>query len=298
MRVAHLFAGAGGGLYADLILGHEPVLAVEQDSYCCCVLRLRRDEGWWPELEVWEGDIRDWKPGDWAGRVDCIAAGFPCQDISSAGSRVGVRGPKSGLVWEVFRAVDAIRPKFIFLENSPDIRTRGRREIVAALLSRGYTWRDGALAASDVGAPHQRKRWWLLAANPDGQRQLQQAWRKRQERERTGDCAPASPNACCVRQPQTGAQQQVSQAREQERQAVVATFCGSGATADYARISRDDRRAIEAIRSYTGRVWTPPDADRGRVAHGMADREHRIRALGNGQVPLQAAAAWTLLSTD
>ena len=80
MRTLHLFAGIGGGLLADLILGHEPVCAVEIDPYCCAVLRDRRGEGWFPDLHVHEGDVRLWDPSPWAGGVDCIAAGFPCQD--------------------------------------------------------------------------------------------------------------------------------------------------------------------------------------------------------------------------
>ena len=50
MRSLHLFAGAGGGLLADLILGHTPVGAVEINPYCCDVLRARRDDGWFPGL--------------------------------------------------------------------------------------------------------------------------------------------------------------------------------------------------------------------------------------------------------
>ncbi len=45
MQNMHLFAGAGGGLLADLILGHEPVCAVDHDHYCCNVLRERAKRG-------------------------------------------------------------------------------------------------------------------------------------------------------------------------------------------------------------------------------------------------------------
>ena len=149
MRTAHLFAGAGGGLLADLILGHEPVLAVEWDADCCRSMRTRVRERWLPaSLHIHCGDIQRFDFGPWAGRVDCIAAGFPCQDISCAGSGKGIEGARSGLVREVFRAVDAIRPGLVFLENSPRIRTKGRRDIIRALVERGYTWRDGTLAAA------------------------------------------------------------------------------------------------------------------------------------------------------
>ena len=58
----HLFAGHGGGLLADLILGHTPVVAVEWDGYACQVLRERAADGWFPGLRVWEGDVRLFHP--------------------------------------------------------------------------------------------------------------------------------------------------------------------------------------------------------------------------------------------
>ena len=80
----HLFAGIGGGLLADLILGHRPIVAVEWDKYACRILRERAADGWFPDLSVWEGDVRLFDPSEYKGRVDCIHAGFPCQDISVA----------------------------------------------------------------------------------------------------------------------------------------------------------------------------------------------------------------------
>jgi DNA (cytosine-5)-methyltransferase 1 len=97
MRVAHLFSGAGGGLLADLILGHTPVLAIEWNKACCDSLRERVEEGWLPGLHVHHGDVRDFDWGPWAGKVDCLAAGFPCQDISSAGGGAGIKDKRSGL---------------------------------------------------------------------------------------------------------------------------------------------------------------------------------------------------------
>jgi DNA (cytosine-5)-methyltransferase 1 len=232
----HLFAGIGGGLLADLILGHEPVCAVEIDPYCCAVLRERAAEGWFPGLSVHEGDVRLFDASEYAGRVDCIAAGFPCQDISSArGPRgQGIRGPKSGLYREIIRCAHEIRPRFVFLENSPLIVRRGLGDLLSDLSAGGYAARWCVLGASDVGAPHSRARWWCLASSGglDSGRMPQEAQR----------IVPGRGVAIASR------------------------------TEPWARESEPDR-----------------------VAHGVPARVHRLRGLGNAQVPLQAAAAWVLL---
>jgi len=159
MRTAHLFAGAGGGILADLILGHEPIVAVEWDAYACAVLRRQ-----FPGLRVIEGDVRAVDFARELAGVDALCAGFPCTDISAANPNgKGIDGERSGLYREVMRAIDAVRPAWVFLENSPHIRTKGRHIVIGDLVARGYSWRDGILSASDVGAPHRRDRWWLLA---------------------------------------------------------------------------------------------------------------------------------------
>jgi DNA (cytosine-5)-methyltransferase 1 len=168
MRTMHLFAGAGGGVLADLILGHSPVVAVEWKSYPAARLYERATEGWFPNMEVFCGDVREFDPAPYKGRVDCIAGGFPCQDISSAGKGGGIGdGTRSGLYREILRCADAIRPKYLFLENSPLIVSRGLEIVLADIASRGYDAEWMRLGADDLGANHKRTRWWLLAKMDD-----------------------------------------------------------------------------------------------------------------------------------
>ena len=169
MRTMHLFAGIGGGLLADLILGHRPVVAVEWDAYACKVLRERAADGWFPGLSVWEGDVRLFDPSEYTGVVDCIHAGFPCQDISVAGKQAGVsEGTRSGLYREVLRIACLVRPKQLFLENVSAILSNGLGTVLGDLAALGYDCRWLCVRASDVGAPHHRDRWFLLAnANGD-----------------------------------------------------------------------------------------------------------------------------------
>ena len=166
MRTMHLFAGVGGGLLSDLILGHTPVVAVEWEPYACQVLRERATDGWFPNLRVWEGDVRLFDPSEYAERVDCIHAGFPCQDISVAGKQAGVaEGTRSGLYREVLRIARTVRPRYIFLENVAAITSKGLDQVVKDVAEMGYDMRWCCLRASDVGAPHHRDRWWCLATD-------------------------------------------------------------------------------------------------------------------------------------
>lgn len=300
MRTMHLFAGAGGGLLADLILGHTPVVAYEWKPHACAVLRERAAEGWFPGLEVIEGDVRAAEFRQWSGRVDCIAAGFPCQDISSAGQGAGIDGERSGLYREVIRAIDDVRPGFVWLENSPEIRTRGRHRVIADLVARGYAWRDGILGAADVGAGHLRDRWWCIAANADGLRKLQPQGIEREVWRWDCDGAEEIANASRV----------VGSQRRSEFDSRIGKPQPSGCNrtpTDRLRnrlesalqrggLREADASAIETAARHTGAFdWSPPDVGVCRVVDGLASRMDRIECAGNGQVPLAAAAAWIAL---
>jgi DNA (cytosine-5)-methyltransferase 1 len=84
MRELHLFAGAGGGILGGHLLGHTTVAAVEIEPYCQSVLKQRQADGILPGFPIF-GDIRNFNGIEWRGKVDVIAGGFPCTDISVAG---------------------------------------------------------------------------------------------------------------------------------------------------------------------------------------------------------------------
>ncbi len=111
------------------------------------------------------GDIRtvDWHtvPG-----VDVLTAGFPCQDISAAGRRTGIKeGTRSGLFFDVIRAINTLRPSMVVIENVAALRWRGGGldVVLAELHHAGYDCLWTSLRASDIGAPHRRERVFLLA---------------------------------------------------------------------------------------------------------------------------------------
>src|SRR3990167_3309015 len=160
----HFFAGAGGGLLADLIIGHNPVCAVEWEPYACRILRERSAEGWFLDLYVYEGDVRLFNPSEYAGRIHTLNAGFPCTDLSVAGKQSGLgEGTRSGLYREVLRIAGVVRPREIFMENVAAILSNGLGTVLGDLAALGYDAKWICIRASDVGANHQRDRWWLLA---------------------------------------------------------------------------------------------------------------------------------------
>lgn len=158
--------------------------------------------------------------------------------------------------------------QLFFLENSPAIRTRGRETIIEEFLARGYAWKDGTLSAADAGAGHDRNRWWFIAADSDGIRQLEQERRLfdewRRDRYRSSKVADADKN------------------RRQK-----------GVLAD---LGRAEAQTISSVRGYTGqKAWLPVDAGIRPMVDGVPGKLDRIGMLGDAQVPLQAAMAWLLL---
>jgi len=137
LRTYHLFAGAGGGILADILLGHIPVGACEIEQYPRDVLLARQRDGIFPIFPIWD-DIITFDGRPWRGRVDIVAGGFPCQDISAAGKGAGLAGARSGLWSEMARIVCEVGPHFVFVENSPLLVSRGLDVVLGDLAAMGY----------------------------------------------------------------------------------------------------------------------------------------------------------------
>jgi len=271
-QTMHLFAGAGGGLLADLILGKRPIIAVEWDKYACSVLRERAADGWFPGLSVFEGDVRLFNPSEYTGRVDCIHAGFPCQDISVAGKQAGVgEETRSGLYREVLRIADVVRPRELYLENVSAILSNGLGTVLSDLSARGYVARWICARASDVGANHGRDRWWLLARKVVNSKSEQRIGSNDNTREfmEQGQIPE-------FRNP--GWEENVSHANS----AQLKRRCVS------IGIQQEHANAFECS-------WWETEPGICRVANGVASQFQRLKAVGNGQVPLQAAVAYSIL---
>ena len=165
LTIGSLFSGIGGlDLAVEAVTGGRVVWQCERDPYCRRVLARH-----WPDAPIFE-DVETLTDPP---RVDVLAGGFPCQDISSAGKQAGIEhGKKSGLWREFARIVRVVRPRFIYLENVSAITLPGRGLdlVLGDLAQVGINAEWACFRASDVGAPHGRDRWFLFGwmADADG----------------------------------------------------------------------------------------------------------------------------------
>jgi DNA (cytosine-5)-methyltransferase 1 len=171
LKFGSLFAGVGG---LDLGLeraGHRCAWQVEWDAYCRSVLSLH-----FPTVPKFS-DVREVGAHNLAA-VDMICGGFPCQDISSAGRRAGIKeGTRSGLWSEFHRIICELRPPYVLVENVEALRHRGRGlgRVLGDLAASGFDAEWDVLPAGAFGAPHLRERLFLFAWN----RQTADAGRER-----------------------------------------------------------------------------------------------------------------------
>jgi DNA (cytosine-5)-methyltransferase 1 len=156
-RTASLCSGYGGlERAAQQLWSPELLWYAENDLYASAVLAHH-----WPGIP----NLGDITAADWAvqPRVDLLLAGFPCTDISNAGPRTGITGPRSGIWVDVAEAVAVLRPSLVLLENVAALRTRGLDTVVRDLARIGYALRWISTRASETGAPHPRHRWFGAA---------------------------------------------------------------------------------------------------------------------------------------
>lgn len=162
MNVLSLFSGIGGLELGLEQAGMTTVGQVEIDPFCNRVLAKH-----WPEVPRHD-DVRttvDWWYSTDRPAVDVVCGGFPCQDISSAntaGGRLGLDGAKSKL-WVYFNVViDAVRPTWVIVENSPNW-PKWTPRVRSDLFGLGYATTALELSAGDVGAWHRRPRVFVVA---------------------------------------------------------------------------------------------------------------------------------------
>lgn len=165
MNCGHLFNGIGGFALAAHWMGWNNLMHCEIDPFCNQAMNHHFPNSYQHE-DVRTADFKIWR-----GRLNVLTGGFPCQDASNANqnnSRIkGLLGARTGLFFEMLRAVDEIRPTFLVAENVANIlRTNEGADfstILTELSRMGYNAEWRVCYASEKGAPHRRARLYLVA---------------------------------------------------------------------------------------------------------------------------------------
>jgi len=183
VRVLDLFSGIGGFSLGLERAGFETVAFCEINPFCRQVLAKH-----WPKVPCYD-DICTLTAERLAAdgiSVDVICGGFPCQDISVGNQEgLGLDGARSGLWREYARLIGELGPSFVIVENVAAILGRGLGSVLRDLAVLGYDAEWEVVSASDVGAPHDRERLWLVAYPTAARRSgvlRHWAWRSAQAR--------------------------------------------------------------------------------------------------------------------
>ncbi len=267
-----LCSGFGGielGLKSR-IDGFKTVCHVEGEAYAASVIIKKIQKGKIHEAPVWS-NVKTFNGEPWRSKVDIITGGFPCQPHSSAGKLLGKDDPRN--LWpDVKRIISEVRPKFLFLENVSNINNTIAPSIVGELAEMGFESAWCVIRASDVGAPHRRARWFIMA--------IANAYNSNEPNMRINDSFKGS-----------------SKLKE------ITLSDTNGERTERCRVKLRPwpvfKRHIdkESIESRRFEEWWEVEPPVGRMVDGVANWVDRLRGCGNGVVPQQAAYAFDILST-
>lgn len=188
-------------------------------------------------------------------RVDILTGGFPCQPWSKAGKQKGVEDER--WLWPLFKeAIRILRPKYALIENVPGLaQGGGLHYVLADLAALGYDAEWYVIPASAVGAPHKRERIFIISYINrerflDGQTEEQSVERESSQHE-TKPGTTTTDSSCS--------------GLERERKTI-------------------------AVTNTTLAGWWATEPNLVRMVHGLPNRAHRIKCLGNAVVPQVAQA--------
>jgi len=279
----------------------------EHNAYRAAVLRERIEEGLLPEGVVDERDIETIPDEEFLGYAQIhlfagiggfplglrragfsedlriVTGGFPCQDISNAGKRAGIAGARSGLWREMVRCVRVVRPELVFVENVAALLGRGMGRVLGDLAETGYDADGDCLSAAEVGAPHLRRRIWIVAYPRSGRFEICPALQTGQPAVESGcETLADATSARSRRLPIFQGRQNKTNTHADGRSQTLgyAEHDGRKARSRQKAVATDGRRPG----SSDGRRW-PVEPDVGRVAHGIPRRVDRLAALGDAIVP-------------
>ena len=294
------------------------VCNVEIEAFVQANLVAKIEEGRMDNAPIWT-DLKTFPAREFRGKISGLCGGYPCQPFSSAGKRQGEKDPRH--LWPyLLKHIRAIRPVWCFWENVAGHTTMGLWRVLSDLEEEGYRCAWGIFSAEEVGAPHQRKRVFILAySNIEGLEGFNGERTSKQTEGVQADIGAESGtlgNSTSLR-PHRG-----SENCEGEQSEVLGERLESDELANptsrqprqsQARNGGQDTSGGSEETQWPARPgeeqceWEEPrvtEAQSGlcRATHGtksgvdaIANRVDRLRLLGNGVVPQTAELAWKTL---
>ena len=262
------FCSGYGGIERGLDLAgfkHRVIAYVEIEAYAIANLVAKMEQGRLEPAPIYT-DLKTFPAHLFRDKVSLITGGYPCQPFSTSGNRQGESDPRH--LWPYIRRhIESIRPVQCFFENVEGHISLGLSGVISDLESGGYQSTYGIFSASEVGAPHQRKRVYILADSDS------------------------------IRLEKHGYSQskdviQCSQMADSDSTFSKRGRIPCGVDKEHTNING---RSNES-RRFATQQWSP-EPRVGRVVNGCSDRVDRLRLLGNGVVPQTAAKAWAVLNS-
>ncbi len=263
MNVLALCAGAGGlerGV-ASAVQSSRIVAYVEREAAAVEVLLARMQAGALAEAPVWS-DVRTFPVGCCRGVVDLVTAGYPCQGESNAGKRRGASDAR--WLWDdIWRIVRDVGARYLFVENVAAHINRSFPDVLASLAKGGWVAEWDCVPAAAVGAPHQRDRVFMLAADP----------KRIKLRDEPG--RGSGQGGTCTPQPELASKEWPTPLAQ-----------GEGL-----------ERLGQGLPATAWNDWGPPEPTVRRVDDGLARGldQDRLYVCGNGVVPQAAEYAFRVL---
>lgn len=300
--IVSLCSGYGGiELGLGRVFGELSVLAhVEIEAFAVANLVNKMEAGLMAPAPIWT-DVKTLNAGLFRGHVDILTGGYPCQPFSAAGKRQGADDPRH--LWPHIRTIIRdCQPEYCFFENVEGHISLGLSTVIADLEEDGYRTTWGIFSAEECGAPHRRKRVFILAnRSSEGFQGLRQ--RSRQERREAptgyaGGCSQVWPSRPGQPQHEWEAPRVVGNTKHNGH-ATTENRGSVGKEQEKGRLSESSGRREQATDNW--QVESPmggkPDgsSDWLDYAELCDNRTDELRLLGNGVVPATAELAWRTL---
>ena len=270
------FCAGYGGIERGLDLAgveHRVIAYVEIEAFAIANLVSKMEAGLLPPAPIYT-DIKTFPSHLFRGKVSILTGGYPCQPFSAAGKRLGEDDPRH--LWpHIRRHIEAVRPIQCFFENVEGHISLGLSTVVSDLEEDGYRTTWGIFSAREVGAPHQRKRVYIMADSNNT---------------RFGQSKQAN---------ETQSSKRLDSGSVSQRKNVANTDSALGTGGSIPGGVHKEHTDVDSGSNTSRRVATfkwPTEPRVGRVVDGGTNRVDRLRMLGNGVVPQTAAKAYLILS--